>query len=75
MILALIFMAAFAALTGFGIYQTVNFIKSPVVAKNYRSFIYKQLIFIGLAAVAFLVMSFGFYLGLKQPQLHFMLCN
>ncbi|NLB48244.1 MAG: prolipoprotein diacylglyceryl transferase [Erysipelotrichia bacterium] len=65
MILALIFMAAFAALTGFGIYQTVNFIKSPIAAKNYRSFIYKQLVFISVAAVAFLVMSLGFYSWLK----------
>lgn len=65
MIIALIFMVAFAALAGYGIYQAVTFIKSPVVTKQFRPFIIKQLIFIGAAAIAFLVMSFGFYMWLE----------
>ena len=47
MIIALIFMVAFAALAGYGIYQAVTFTKSPLTKKEFRPFIIKQLIFMG----------------------------
>ena len=51
MILALIFMVAFAALLDMAFYQAVTFTKSPLTKKEFRPFIIKQLIFIGSAAM------------------------
>ncbi|HHT67444.1 MAG TPA: prolipoprotein diacylglyceryl transferase [Erysipelotrichaceae bacterium] len=61
MILAIIFSIAFAICTGISIYQTASFIKSPIAVKDYRNFALRQLVFIALASISFLIMSFGFY--------------
>lgn len=65
MIIALIFSIAFIAFTAISIYQSVSFVKSPIVIKDYRNLILKQIALIGFASVSFLSMSFGFYIWLE----------
>ena len=65
MVLAIIFLVLFAICAGISIYQSVTLVKSPMIEVDYKSFIKKNVIFIGGAAIAFLVAAFGLAMWTK----------
>ena len=65
MILAIIFLVLFAVATGISIYLTVSLVKTPMIEVDYKKFLIKPAVSVGLAVISFLVASFGFYQWLK----------
>ena len=59
MVLAIIFLVIFALCAGISVYQSVTLVKSPMIEVDYKSFIRKNALFVGGAAIAFLVAAFG----------------
>ena len=61
MILAIIFLVLFAVATGVSIYFTVSLVKTPMIEVDYKKFLIKPAVSVGIAVISFLVASFGFY--------------
>ena len=72
MILAIIFLVLFAVATGISIYLTVSLVKTPMIEVDYKKFLIKPAVSVGLAVISFLVASFGFYqwLNASADALH-----
>ena len=72
MILAIIFLVLFAIATGISIYFTVSLVKTPMIEVDYKKFLVKPAVCVGLAVISFLVASFGFYqwLNASADALH-----